>query len=97
MIFDNVDKGQMASIMKINSIADYPQIEGMLVPAAETAIASAVGAEWIAENEENPTAILLLCTLVASWLDNPEMLGEITPGCNFMLGQLKAEALGVDA
>lgn len=96
MIFDRIAPEEIESIMKINSIDDYPQIAGMLVPAAESVISDSVGAEWVQNNEDNPTVKLLLCTLVAGWFDNPEMFGEITPGCNFMIGQLQAKALEVD-
>ena len=95
MIFDHVDAEQLASIMKISDIDDYPQIEGKLAPAAEALIAASVGKAWVKANESHPVVVLLFCSLLAGWLDNPEMFGEITPGCNSMITLLQAEALEV--
>lgn len=95
MIFDHVDYEQLANIMKISDVDDYPQIEGKLAPAAEAVISASVGKKWVAANESHPVVVLLLCTLLAGWFDNPEMFGEITPGCNAMITLLQAEALEV--
>lgn len=93
MIFDNVEG--LENILKINSMGDYPQIEEVLAPAAEAVIAASVGEAWVAENEEDPAVIQLFCALVAAWFDKPEMFGELTPGCNFLISLLQARALEV--
>lgn len=96
MIFELIDEEQLTSILKVDSIEAYPQISGLLAPAAESIIANAVGAAWVEAHTGEPELALLLCTMIASWIDNPEMFGQVTPGCNFMISQLQAKALEVD-
>lgn len=93
MIFDNIDG--LPGILKINSLNDYPYIEGMLAPAAEAVIAASVGAAWVEEHEADPAVVQLFCALVAAWFEKPELFGELTPGCNFLISQLQARALEV--
>ena len=93
MIIEHIEG--LEDILKINSIDFYPQIEGILAPAAEAAIAASVGAKWVEENEADPEVKQLFCALLAMWFDKPEMLGELTPGCNFLISQLQARALEV--
>lgn len=84
----------LKEILRIERLGDYPQIEAVLFPAAENAVAEAVGNAWIKENEYDPEVVQVVCTMVSAWLQKPEMTGEITPGMLFLLGQLKARALG---
>ena len=87
MILEEIEG--LENILKINSIDDYPQIEEMLAPAAESVIAESVGAAWVEANANDPAVKQLFCALVATWFDRPEM----TPGCNFLISQLQARAL----
>ena len=91
MILEEIEG--LENILKINSIDDYPQIEEMLAPAADSVIAESVGAAWVEDNANDPAVKQLFCALVATWFDRPEMLGELTPGCNFLISQLQARAL----
>lgn len=84
----------LTEILRIEQIEDYPQIEAVLFPAAESAVAEAVGNAWIEENKYDPAVVQVICAMVATWLQKPEMTGEITPGMLFLIGQLKARALG---
>lgn len=93
MILSKVDN--LENILKINSMDDYPYIEDMLAPAAEAVIADSVGEEWVAKHEADPAVKQLFCALVATWFEKPEMFGEVTPGCNFLISQLQARALEV--
>lgn len=93
MIFDNIEG--LEDILKINRVDDYPQIEELLAPAAEAVISASVGKKWVEDNEEDPAVKQLFCALVAAWFDKPEMFGELTPGCNFLISQLQARALEV--
>jgi len=93
MIFEQIDG--LESLLKINSIDDYPHIEELLAPAAESVIMDSVGAAWVEKNAEDPAVRQLFCALVATWFDKPEMFGELTAGCNFLISQLQAKALEV--
>lgn len=95
MIFDNIDG--LPGILKINSLNDYPQIEELLAPAAESVIAESVGPEWVKNNENDPAVKQLMCALIASWFEKPEAFGELNAGCNFLISQLQARALEVQA
>lgn len=83
----------LAEILRVERVEDYPQIEAVLFPAAESAVANAVGKTWVKENEYDPTVVQVVCGMVAEWLHKPEMTGEITPGMLFLIGQLKALAM----
>lgn len=93
MIFTDEVLDDLAVMLKVDSIDSYPYIEMRLAPAAESVIAEAVGATWVAANESDPTVIQAACALVAAWFDKPEMFGELTPGANFMISQLQSRAL----
>lgn len=92
MILCNV--ASLADILRIENVEDYPQINEVLVPAAETVIAEAVGTDWIAANATDGAVVQLACVLVATWFDKPEAFGELTPGANFLISQLQARASG---
>ena len=95
MILDGVTS--LADILRVERLEDYPQINDVLIPAAERVIAEAVGAEWIEANSTDGAVMQLACVLVATWFNRPEAFGELTPGANFLLSQLQARALKGDA
>jgi hypothetical protein len=95
VIFENVTS--LADILRVESLTDFPQINDVLIPAAEQIICDAVGTTWVTANATDPTVKQLACVLVATWFNQPEAFGELTPGANFMLSQLQARALVGDA
>lgn len=95
MILDGVTN--LADILRVERLEDYPQINDVLIPAAERVIAEAVGVDWIEANATDGAVIQLACVLVATWFNRPEAFGELTPGANFLLSQLQARALKGDA
>ena len=95
MILDGVTS--LADILRVERLEDYPQINDVLIPAAERVIAEAVGAEWLEAHATDGAVMQLACVLVATWFNRPEAFGELTPGANFLLSQLQARALKGDA
>lgn len=87
----------LASILRVDNLGDFPQVADVLVPAAEQVIRSAVGGDWVSDHEDDPTLVQALYALVATWFNQPELFGEVTPGANFLLSQLQARGLGGDA
>ena len=90
-IFDNVTG--LEDMLRIEKETDYPHIGGLLKPAAEHVLREAVGADWIAQHEDDEAVQAAACVLVAAWFLCPEATGEITPGANLMISQLQARAL----
>lgn len=93
MIFTDEVLDDLVAMLKIDSIDSYPYLETRLMPAAEVVIAEAVGAVWVAKNEQDPAVIQVACALVAAWFEKPELFGELTPGANFIISQIQARAL----
>lgn len=91
MIFETMEG--LEDLLRIDRIEDYPQLENILMPLAEAEVVKAVGEEWVKANATDQHVRGAAGAMVAVWFENPELIGEITPGINSMLTKLQARAL----